>query len=86
MYYNYRAAGCPFGAIIGSVVIADCVPIEQLYGTEYDTPLERAYGDWTPGRYGIILESPKILKNPIPAKGHQGFWFADRSVIEEKQP
>ena len=74
-----------FGAIVGSVEIVNCVPIEQLYGTEYDTPLERAYGDWTPGRYGIILENPKSLKKAIPAKGHQGFWFAEKSLVEEEQ-
>ena len=67
-----------YGAIIGSVEIVDCVPIKQLYGTEYDTSLERAYGDWTPGRFGIILANPKPLSKPVPAKGHQGFWFFDK--------
>ncbi len=71
------------GCILGSAEIIDCVPIEQLYGTEYDTPLERAYGDWAPGRYGIILANPKQLKKPVPAKGHQGFWFFDKNELTE---
>lgn len=77
----YLERGLPhsrFGAIIGTVEIVDCVPIERLYGTEYDTPLERAVGDWSPGRYGWILKDPVIFETPIPAKGSQGFWNWDK--------
>lgn len=64
----------PLGAIIGSVNIIDCVPIEKLFGTEYDTPKERAFGDWSPGRFGWIMNNNVLFDKPIPAKGHQGFW------------
>lgn len=63
-----------FGAILGTAELVDCVPIEQLYGTEYDTPQERAFGDWSPGRFGWIFEQPVKLDAPRPAKGAQGFW------------
>ncbi|MFA5169832.1 MAG: ASCH domain-containing protein [Candidatus Paceibacterota bacterium] len=38
---------------------------------------ELSFGDYTPGRYAWILEDVKILDNPIPAKGQQGFWNFD---------
>jgi hypothetical protein len=72
----YLEHGIPdqnFGSILGTVNILDCVPIEQLYGTEYDTPKERACGDWSPGRYGWILAEASRFSKPIPAKGRQGF-------------
>jgi hypothetical protein len=74
---NYLQHGIPgnrFGAVIGSINLVGCVPIEQLYGTEYDTPLERACGDWSAGRYGWILSEPIEFETPVPAKGSQGFW------------
>ena len=67
-------ADLPLGAVVGTVEIIDCLPIEALYGSEYDTPLERSYGDWAQGRYGWILRNPKRFDAPIPAAGHQGFW------------
>lgn len=63
-----------FGCVIGTVEIIDSVPIEQLYGTKYDTPHERAFGDWTPGRWGWVLRNPVLFEEPIPARGAQGFW------------
>lgn len=64
----------PHGAIIGSIELIDCVPIEKLYGSVCDTPRERALGDWSPGRFGWIIKNPIAFEKPIPAKGHQGFW------------
>jgi activating signal cointegrator 1 len=32
---------------------------------------QRPYGDFTPGRYGLILENIVALDEPIPAKGNQ---------------
>lgn len=35
---------------------------------------ERQFGDYTEGRYAWILQNPRILKNPIPYKGGQGYY------------
>lgn len=76
----FQAAGVcgipepPRGVVVGTVEIENCVPIERLYGSRYDTPKERAFGDWSPGRYGWILRAPVLFKKPIPARGGQGFW------------
>ncbi len=67
-------ADLPLGVIVGTAEIADCLPIEALYGTAYDTPLERSFGDWKQGRYGWILHNPIKFEAPIIASGHQRFW------------
>jgi hypothetical protein len=61
------------GAVIRIVNLKDCLPIEDLRGSKYDTPAERAVGDWTPGRYGWILSSPMEII-PCPEKGFQRLW------------
>lgn len=69
-----RLESLPAGAMLGQVYIAGCKPIEELYGSVYDTPQERVFGDWSPGRFGWILERPQAFSVPIPARGRQGFW------------
>lgn len=61
----------PFGHIIGLIDIVDCVPVETLTGISVT---ERRLGDYAPGRFGYILENPRLLPKPIPAKGQLGFW------------
>ena len=38
------------------------------------TPQERAFGDYTPGRYAWLLSDVQALPTPIPAKGQLGLW------------
>jgi hypothetical protein len=64
----------PLGAVVGNAELVHCCRIEELFGSEYDTIEERAFGDWTPGRYGWIFDGPVLFSNPIPATGSQGFW------------
>ncbi len=40
---------------------------------------EIKFGDYTPGRFGWILENVQVLKNPIPVKGHQKLWDWDET-------
>ena len=35
---------------------------------------QRAYGDFTPGRFAWLLENIEALPVPVPAKGRQGLW------------
>ncbi len=48
------------GAIIGEVVIVDCV-------TSSPSP-------WFTGPYGFVLKNPKLYDTPIPYKGQLGFF------------
>ncbi len=68
----------PFGAIIGSVVLRDVVPVEML-----DIPSsklaaltleEKAFGDYSKGRYAWLLANPVSFEQPIGIKGSLGLW------------
>lgn len=79
-----------FGCIIGSVYVdaqgiitehPEKVPSE-VYDKKnigYINPNdlsenERAFGYYSEDRFGWILRNPRILKNPIPYKGSQGYY------------
>lgn len=68
----------PFGAILGKVILDDIVPIEMLQfsSTRLDglTLEERAFGDYTKGRYAWLLIEPVELVTPIFVKGSLGLW------------
>ncbi len=38
---------------------------------------QRPYGDFTPGRFGWVLENVVALPEPVPATGRQGLWNWD---------
>jgi hypothetical protein len=61
----------PFGAVICVVNVVDCVRTENLIGL---TPLEKAVGNFGPGRYAWKLELVKVFEQPIPCQGKQGLW------------
>jgi len=45
--------------------------------TEYKIELtdqEKAFGDYTPGRYAWLLDNIQRLDQPVPAKGKLGLW------------
>jgi hypothetical protein len=41
------------------------------------TPRERAFGDYTPGRYAWLLKDVRHLPAPMAAKGKLGLWEVD---------
>ena len=65
----------PHGAVIGTVEIVDCVPVEEVWSGL--TELELLLGDYTRGRYAWVLRDPVIFENPIPARGNLGWWEWD---------
>ena len=59
----------PLGAVIGTVEIVDCVPVQDiLHGL---TKQERALGDYSPERWTWVLKNPIMFDDPIPARGKQ---------------
>ncbi len=68
----------PFGAIIGQVILTGVVRVEELHLS--DTTLnhltleERAFGDYTNGRFAWMLEDPVLFSKPISVKGALGLW------------
>jgi len=50
----------PRGVILGEVDIVGCVDNHTSY--------------WFFGKYGLLLQNPKVYENPIPCKGMLGFF------------
>src|SRR5215213_7752316 len=68
----------PLGAIIGSVILTDIVKVEQLQLSEKIINQlsleERAFGDYTNGRYVWVLEEAAQFERPVPIRGTLGLW------------
>jgi len=85
----------PFGAIIGKVNIVDSIKFEKQdkkclklffnhelkLGWEF-TDQELAFGDYSAGRYGWLLNNPVQFKKPIPAKGSRMFWDYELKSVQ----
>ena len=65
----------PRGAVLGTVEIVDCVPVEEIIHTLSER--ERLLGDYSPGRFAWVLRNPVAFSAPVPAKGKQGWWNWD---------
>jgi hypothetical protein len=79
------ANAIPFGAIVAVCDLVACRPTagrrgEQGTGPKYAdwvhelSNQERAFGDYTPGRYGWVLDNVRALPEPIPARGALLLW------------
>ena len=82
----FAPVSLPFGAIVARCELRACVPTEKLQGQpwcsygprKWDlTDQERAFGDYTPGRYAWLLSDVQALPTPIPVKGQLGLWEYD---------
>jgi activating signal cointegrator 1 len=60
----------PYGCLIGTVEIVDCVRTESITRPEW----QMQWGNYEPGRYAFVLSGAKMLANPIPCVGRQGFF------------
>lgn len=63
-----------FGYVLGEVTLIDCVPVESVT----PSPDERAFGDYSPGRFAWILADPIIYKEPMQQRGAQGIFGIHR--------
>jgi len=79
MDLGLHAGGFPrelvYGAVLCTLVVIDCVPVEEVGAL---SPMERACGNFTPGRWAIMTNDLCPLPEPIPAKGRQGLWKWER--------
>lgn len=67
----------PFGAVVAVCRVADCLPTEEVFGVYGETRHERAFGDYTPGRWAWVLSDLRQLPEPLPARGRQQLWEWD---------
>ena len=80
----------PFGYIIGRVTLVDVVRIGtgSLFHTNDEmmnrlTMEEKAFGDYTDGRFAWILQDSVQFKQPIGARGGLTLWEFDKLLIKE---
>lgn len=73
----------PTGAVIATAELVNVWNIAYHRGTyipwlggDFVSEDERAFGDWTPGRYAWELANVKPI-TPVPTKGKQGLWSWD---------
>lgn len=73
MVAGYRAiTELPLGAILATCTLTDCVPTERIVASL--SAQERAFGDFTAGRWAWQLEDVQLLPEPIEAKGALSLW------------
>jgi hypothetical protein len=70
----------PFGAIVGYADLTGC--IEMTVGNCLRlSEHERAFGDYTPGRFAWCLEGIRVLDDPIPCRGAQQLWNVPAHMV-----
>jgi hypothetical protein len=74
----------PVGAVVATAYLDDCVRFTETnsiwsLGAEH----ERAFGDFTPGRYGFILSRVQLLATPIPCRGALGLWDVPDAIASD---
>ena len=62
----------PRGVLLATGRLVGCVRTDNI--AAHISAHERAFGDWTPGRYAWELADMQLLPEPIPARGRQGLW------------
>jgi len=81
-YKNSLKQNLAFGAIVGVVDVIDCVRITA--GNAPAMP-ERIFGDYTPGRFAIITENARRLREPITYRGMQGLFNIPDDIFESSE-
>jgi len=61
----------PTGAVLGTVRISGCLPVEDMPPLDPD---ERALGDYYPGRWAWVLDAASELPVPVPCRGMRGIY------------
>ena len=70
----------PLGAIVGTAELVNCGPTDGK--EQWLLRKERAFGDWSSGRYAWKLKNPRVLSEPIPRKGSLGLWKLPPEIEE----
>jgi hypothetical protein len=62
----------PRGVVIATCILRNCLPTGILRPTL--TAQELAFGDYSAGRYGYLLEEIMPISRPVAAVGKLGLW------------
>jgi hypothetical protein len=72
-------AAYPLGCILATCRLVACTLTSLAFEERLDAR-ERAFGDYSPGRFAWILEDVEQLPEPIPATGALGLWEWERAL------
>ncbi len=74
--YVRAAEVLPLGAVIATVVLDRCSEITAATAAELEqrSAHERAFGDYTPGRFAWVLRDVEPIAPPVPFRGSQGIF------------
>jgi hypothetical protein len=67
----------PFGCLIGTIEIVDCVKTETVKRNQW----QEVWGNYETGRYAFVLSGPQLFETPIPYIGRQGFFNVPDELI-----
>lgn len=70
-----RIKSLPVGCVLATAMLVNCIETSLI--RRYVSPFteqEEGFGDYTPGRFGFLLENVIQLAAPVPAKGALGLW------------
>lgn len=76
----------PLGVIVAAANLTVCHRVEDVrnsLGGKHDGRLERAFGDYSDGRYAFRLDDVVQLPQPIEAKGALGLWDVPPDLVDE---
>lgn len=76
----YGQASWPLGAIVAMAELDEIVPMAYL--TDISAQ-ERAFGDYSPGRFAWRLTDVRPLREPILATGALGVWTVSSAIAEQ---
>lgn len=77
-------ASLPIGAVVAVCDLVNVVRVKSAM----DIPAlpERAFGDFSFGRYMWFLENIRMLPETVPVKGALGLWELDDELIKRSLP
>lgn len=68
----------PAGKVLCVVELYECMPTERIGAVK---PFgEEPFGNYLPGRFAWATRNLRVLKEPVPCKGKQGFFFLPADV------
>lgn len=82
--YNVPLADMAFGAVIGTVNVVACLPIDEIRRGQHDEQFpwlrghEHAEGPWC-----FVLENARRI-DPVPLAGKLGFFFISDDLIRSR--
>lgn len=84
-FYDMYPSNISLGCVIAICRLSSCIQITESNASGLSEQ-ERAFGNFTPGRFAWMLDDVKRVKTPIPARGFQGLWNWDGLGQFELEP